>query len=60
MNLNGKTRYRTTWRGRLVLQVQLANMDGTWRDATVNDMACSEVRGDLIGKRPTCLPPRNP
>lgn len=49
MKLNGKTRYRTTWRGRLVLQVQIANMAGTWRDAKVSDLDCGGVSEDVIG-----------
>lgn len=49
MKLTGKTRYRTTWLGRLVLQVQLANRAGSWRDAKVYDLDCGGVRKDLIG-----------
>lgn len=66
MNLTGRTRYRATWLGRLILQVQLANRSGTWRDAKVEDVSCGQVREDLIGVfDPTSargfLPPvRNP
>lgn len=35
--LTGKMRYRTTWTGRMVLQVECG--DRTWRDAKVFDMA---------------------
>lgn len=37
--LTGKTRYRTTWRGKVVLQVEEAGRWGnTWRDATLADI----------------------
>lgn len=50
MNLTGKTRYRTSWLGKMILQVQLANDAGTWRDATLNDFCLGEIRkGDLVG-----------
>lgn len=60
MRLTGNTRYRSTWTGKLVLQVQLADRCGTWRDARLEDMDCEEVRGELIGEyqpRPSIPPP---
>lgn len=50
-NLTGRTRFRSNWRGKLVLQVQYielrqSGMDGKlvplapqWRDATTQDLA---------------------
>lgn len=53
MNLTGKTRYRTSWLGKMILQVQLANVAGTWRDATLNDFCLGEIRkDDLVGHKP--------
>ena len=33
----------------MVLQVQLANRAGAWRDAKVSDLDCGRVSSDLIG-----------
>lgn len=53
--LTGKVRYRTTWRGKLILQVEESFSrsrypDDTyeytaWRDATVSDMVVTTVIG---------------
>ncbi|UOK71686.1 hypothetical protein [Ancylobacter polymorphus] len=38
--VTGKTRYRTNWRGKVVLQVEVAGRWGnTWRDATLADIS---------------------
>lgn len=56
MKLTGRTRYRTTWRGKLILQVECscdhsADLNGSgyydfwtttyWRDATFADISVS-------------------
>lgn len=53
--LTGRVRYRTTWRGKLILQVEESLStarypDDTheykdWRDATVSDMVVATVIG---------------
>lgn len=55
IKLTGKVRYRTTWRGKLILQVEESLSTSrypddiheytAWRDATVSDMIVTTVIG---------------
>lgn len=54
-NLTGRVRFRTTWRGKLILQVEYkVATDGPgswyhrWRDATTKDY---DITGKLQGDR---------
>lgn len=48
--LTGKTRHRAGFRGKLVLQVQIADRYGSWRDAKIEDMGELSIMPSAIGE----------